>query len=52
MNALTETMIAIKMRRATIQMDHLVALAILASQEMEPIVKVCLFAIRDFHEFF
>ena len=40
MNAPTETTIAIKTQRATILMDHLVALAIPASLEMEPIVKI------------
>ena len=52
MNALTETTIAMTTQRATILMDHLVALAILASLEMEPIVKVFLFGIRLFYKFF
>ena len=40
MNVLTEGTIAIKTQRATMMLDRLVALAILASLEMEPIVKV------------
>ena len=51
MNALMETTIAIKIQRATILMDHLVAIAIQASLEMEPIVNVCLFDIRLFYKF-
>ena len=46
-----EITIAMKTQRATILMDHLVALAILASLEMEPIVKVFLFGIRLFYKF-
>ena len=41
MNVPAEATIAIKTLRATIMLDHLVALAILASLEMEPTVKVC-----------
>ena len=44
MNALTETTIVIKTQRATTMMDHLVAPAILASLEMELIVKTLMTA--------
>ena len=40
MNVWTEATIVTKTQRATTLMDHLIALAILASLEMEPIVKV------------
>ena len=40
MNVPTEATIAIKTQRATMMLDRLVALAILASLELEPIVKV------------
>ena len=46
MNVATETTIATKTQPATTLLDHLVALAILASLEMEPIVKVCLSDIK------
>ena len=42
MNVLQEVIIATKMQRATILLDHLVAPAIQASLEMGQIVKVCL----------
>jgi len=51
MNALMETTIAIKIQRATILMDHLVAIAIQVSLEMGPIVKVCFFDIHLFYKF-
>ena len=41
MNVSMETTIAIQTLDAAIIKDHLVALVILASLEMEPIVKVC-----------
>ena len=41
MNVLSEITIAMETQRATTMMVHLVAHAILASQEMEPIAKVC-----------
>ena len=42
MNVLSEITIAMETQRATTMMVHLVAHAILASQEMEPIAKVFL----------
>ena len=46
MNVLMESTTATKTQHATIMLDHLVAPAILASLEMEPIVKVCSIAIN------
>jgi len=42
-------MIVTKTRRVAIMLDHLFALVILVSLEMEPIVKVCLIGIDQWH---
>ena len=47
MNVLMESTTATKMLPATIMLDHSVALAVPASLEMEPIVKVCSIAINN-----
>ena len=41
MNVVTETTTAIRIQRAIILLDHLLAHVILASLEMEPFAKVC-----------
>ena len=50
MNVLSEITIAMETQHATTMMVHLVAHAILASLEMEPIAKVCLNAQNYFSE--